>query len=295
MRGLVRLLLAGVLGCLGGCESLFFYPSKQIAHTPAELGLVYQDVRFYSADNTALTGWFLPASTQPAKATIVHVHGNAAKIGDHVWAVRWLPAAGFNVLTFDYRGFGQSEGRPGLDGAVLDVQAALAYALARPDVDPDRLVVFGQSLGGALSLYQVAHSPLRARIRALVVDSTFAGYRQIASEKLAESWLTWPVQWLPEWVLSDRLAPRGAVSTIAPVPLLLVHGTADTVVPARHSEQLYALAGSPRQLWLLPGVPHTAAFELAVNRRRLLDWLDQALALPVSTPPAASAPPVTLR
>lgn len=270
--------VALMLLTLSGCESLFFFPSRTIAHTPAELDLRYEDVRFQSDDGVWLGGWFLPAIGGKARATVVHVHGNAANIGEHVWAARWLPAAGYNVLTFDYRGYGSSDGSPDIAGAQRDISAALAYVRSRPDVPPGRLVVFAQSLGGALAIHNIAHSPYRNEIRVLIVDSAFSSYQRIAGEKLAGHWLTWPLQWLPQLLISDRFAPDAAVAAITPIPLLLIHGTGDQVVPSHHSEQLYERAASPKRLWLLPNVSHTAGLELPANRSRLLALLDSLLA-----------------
>lgn len=273
LRGL---LLGALLLTLGGCESLFFFPSRQLQHTPAELNLQYQDVLFDAADGTRLHGWFLPAQG-PAKGTVLHLHGNAVNIGEHVWAVRWLPAAGYQVLTFDYRGYGQSAGAPSLAGAQQDIDAAFNYLQSRADVDPQRLLVLAQSLGGAMGVYNLAHSRWREQVRLLVVDSAFSSYQGIAREKMAGSWLTWPLQWLPDLLLSDEYAPQQAVAALAPLPVLFIHGTGDAVVPAHHSEQLYAAAGTPKALWLLPNVPHTAGLELPPNRTRLLAMFDKTL------------------
>ena len=259
---------------LTGCESLFFFPSRQLQHTPAELSLQYQDVFFAAADGTQLHGWFLPAQGA-VKGTVLHLHGNAANIGDHVWAVRWLPAAGYQVLTFDYRGYGRSQGGPSLAGAQQDIDAALGFLLQRSDVAPKQVVVLAQSLGGAMGIYNLAHSPWRNQVRLLVVDSAFSSYQGIAREKMAGLWLTWPLQWLPFLLLSDDYAAQQSVARLTPIPVLFIHGTGDEVVPAHHSEQLYAAANSPKTLWLLPNVPHTAGLELLPNRARLLAMLEQ--------------------
>ncbi len=264
---------------LTGCESLFFFPSKQLQHMPTELGLQYQDVSFAAADGTQLHGWFLPAQGV-LKGTVLHLHGNAANIGDHVWAVRWLPAAGYQVLTFDYRGYGSSQGQPSLAGAQQDIDAALGVLLQRADVEPKQVVILAQSLGGAMGIYNLAHSPWRRQVKLLVVDSAFSSYQGIAREKMAGWWLTWPLQWLPYLLLSDRYAAQDAVAELSPMPLILIHGSGDQVVPAHHSEQLYAAAGAPKELWLLPNVPHTAGLELPANRQRLLAMMARALGAP---------------
>ena len=146
--------------------------------TPGKFGLAYEPVHFASEDGTGLYGWFLPARGEAA-ATVLFLHGNAENISTHIASVAWLPARGFNVFLFDYRGYGASGGKPTLAGAQHDTEAAMQVLLLRADIDRSRIVVFGQSLGGALAAYYVAHARSRDAIRALVSDSAFQlpGYR----------------------------------------------------------------------------------------------------------------------
>src|SRR6185436_16605310 len=133
---------------------------------------------------------------------------------------------------------------------------AMRALLARPDVDPQRIVVFGQSLGGALAIHYVAHSPQRANVRALAVDSAFSDYRSIGREKLAGSLLTWPFQWLPWLLIDNDYSPLAGVKAVSPIPLLLIHGDSDPVVPAEHSRRLYEAAAEPKELLIVPGAAH---------------------------------------
>ena len=120
---------------LAGCiERMFFYPDSATYTTPAQLGVRAEDVQIVTADGSRLHGWFLPAVGN-AKGTVLHLHGNAANVSNHLPLVSWLPARGYNVLMVDYRGFGRSQGKPSLDGIVDDAAAALAYLRTRPDVD----------------------------------------------------------------------------------------------------------------------------------------------------------------
>src|SRR5690606_31944598 len=109
-------------------------------------------------------------------------------------------------------------------------------------------------------------------IRALVVESAFSSPRAIAQEKLAGFWLTWPFQWLPRLTLSDAYSPLGAVARVSPIPLLLVHGEEDDIVPIAHAERLYEAAPEPKELWRVPG-GHIQAFRTEPMRHRLVTWL----------------------
>jgi hypothetical protein len=152
--------------------------------------------------------------------------------------------------------------------------------LARKDVDPDRVVVLGQSLGGAIAIYNVAHSPYRRHIRALVVESAFASYRQITREKLADFWLTWPLQWPLSWTVSDEYNPSVAVAGVSPIPLLIIHGDRDSIVPVDHGKRLFELAQEPKQLWIVSGGGHIQAFQHQSYRDRFVNYLMAVLSKP---------------
>jgi fermentation-respiration switch protein FrsA (DUF1100 family) len=264
---------------LAGCTHLFFYPMRELVQTPQRLGLAYEDVEFRAQDGVKLHGWFLPAQGR-ALGTVLFAHGNAENISTHIASVAWMPARGFNVFLFDYRGFGASEGTPSLEGAQRDIDAALRTVLARGDVDKERVVVFGQSLGGALTAYFVAHTPLRASVRALVIESAFSDYTEIAREKLAASWLTWLFQWLAFVAVDNRFSPLPSMQDISPIPLLVIHGKEDRIVPPVHARRLYNAAREPKELWLVPGAGHIQATHLAAERERLTAYLRKVLAEP---------------
>lgn len=271
MRSLTALLAACVLA---GCTHVFFQPSSVLVATPGLYGIDYQPVELRAADGTGLFAWFMPARGD-AKATVLYLHGNAENISTHFANVAWMPAAGFNVLALDYRGYGGSDGRPSLAGVQLDIDAAMRTLLERADVDPQRIIIFGQSLGGALAIYYAAHSQYRNHVRAVIADSAFADYRLVAREKMADLFLTWPFQWLPKFTVDDDYSPRAAVAAISPIPLLLIHGERDSIVPPHHSQILYDAAHEPKELWDIPDAGHIQALRTAAVRKRLAEFLQR--------------------
>jgi fermentation-respiration switch protein FrsA (DUF1100 family) len=260
---------------LSGCAGMFFYPQKELLRTPDKIGIQYEDVSFASSDGTHLHGWFLPARQQ-AKGTVVFFHGNAENISTHIGAVYWLPAEGYNVFLFDYRGYGLSAGHATIRGVHEDARAALQYVHDRADVDPQRLVLFGQSLGGAIAIYTAATAGIP--LAAVVVESAFADYRKIMREKLADFFLTWPLQWPLSYTVTDRYSPLRVVADLK-VPLLIIHGDADKVVPVEHAYDLYKAATGDKTLWIVKGGGHTAAFgaNRLEYRPRLLSYLEKKL------------------
>ena len=240
---------------LAGCiERMFFYPDSATYTTPAQLGVRAEDVRIVTADGSRLHGWFLPVVGN-AKGTVLHLHGNAANVSNHLPLVSWLPARGYNVLMVDYRGFGRSEGKPSLDGVVDDAAAALAYLRTRPDVDATRLIMFGQSIGGATALRLLARDARGVRLG--VIDSAFASYRGIARDATAGGPLA-PIAALTVGVLpGPDKDPITALKSIR-VPLIFVHGARDTIIPAVNSEKLHAAAAGS-QHWNVPDAMHIMA------------------------------------
>jgi len=240
---------------LAGCiERFFFYPDSVRYSTPAEFGVRAEDVAITSSDGTRLHGWFLPASGA-AKGTVLHLHGNAGNVTNHLPLVAWLPARGYNVLMLDYRGFGQSEGKPTLDGIVDDALAALAYLRARPGVDGERIVVFGQSLGGATALRMLARDSRGVRLA--IIDSSFPSYRGIARDATAGGVLAPVAALVAPTLPGPDKDPVTALKSVR-VPLIFMHGTRDSVIPHANSDALHAAAPGS-QLWKFPDAEHIAA------------------------------------
>jgi uncharacterized protein len=265
---LVALLLAGCV------ERLFFYPDSAQYTRPEQYGLQHEDVFFTAADGSRLHGWWLPAKGA-ALGSVLHLHGNAANVSNHLPLVAWLPAAGFNVLMLDYRGFGRSQGRPTLDGVVDDAAAALAYLRTRPGVDGGRLIVLGQSLGGAPALRLLARDG--DGVRLAVIEAAFASYRGIARDAAMQSVVLAPL--VP--IAAPALPPTSddPVTALARlrVPLLLVHGTDDEVIPFRHGEQLAAAAPAGTPFVRVDGARHMESLSRADVQRRVLDAMVAAV------------------
>jgi alpha-beta hydrolase superfamily lysophospholipase len=146
-----------------------------------------ENVWFNSADGTRLHGWFFRAGLKPELATIVYFHGNGGNISDVSWVGQWYAKRGFNVLLFDYRGYGASEGNAGAEsGLYADGDAAVAFVVDEKGVSPRKLVLHGQSLGTAV----VADVASRREVGAVILESGFSSASSVASSALP---------WLPRW------------------------------------------------------------------------------------------------
>ena len=276
---------------LGGCNSIFFQPDRIRYYLPDQFGLIAEDVYFPSADGTQLTGWFLPAQGTP-RGTIVYFHGNAANISNHLVQVRWLPPAGYSVFIFDYRGYGVSSGEPSREGLIQDGVAAIDYVRSRKDVNPRRLVVYAQSLGGTVGLSALARAGT-AGVRAVVVESGFGSYREEARLFMDDHWFTWPFQYPVAYLfISDDHRGYDALPALARVPLLVIASTGDRTVPIEASRRLFeAFPGTDKTFWTVKGLPHVAMFvrDGSPWRPRLLAYLADKLGPPPAAGSAAQA------
>jgi dipeptidyl aminopeptidase/acylaminoacyl peptidase len=276
----VRLaVLAGIVAAvrLTGCmERLFYHPT--VGPTPAASHM--EEVWFESRDGTRLFGWWIPAKGRaegegPAP-TILHLHGNAGNIRDHVWFTQHLPPAGFNVFIFDYRGYGQSApGRLRRANLLHDAHGALDLVLRRKDVDPARVAVYGQSLGAAIGIALMAE---RKEIAAGVFESPFASWRGVAASVIGgdpPGVLAKSLAWL---FISDSHSPAKAICTIDR-PILLLHGDADEIAPVSHSRLLAeANAGHCKALIFEGGQHNTLKDSHPEAAGEMIEFLTGALA-----------------
>lgn len=269
------LILLWVSGCANG---LFYHPNNTEYMNPSDSGLIYEDVTFASKDGTRLHGWFIPAKG-PAWATVIHYHGNAANITAHLKCVSWLPYHGCNVLMFDYRGYGSSEGRPFRRGVFEDSMAALDYALSRNDVDRDRIVLLGQSLGGANAI-AVAAVAGDAAVRAVVVDSSFYSYRTIVRDKIGQipvlGWFKWPLSYV---MATDSFHSGDLIASLSRIPVLILHGTDDKVIPYPHGQMLYDRAREPKIFLTVDGGKHISSLTAQgyIYQPKILEFFRQAV------------------
>jgi fermentation-respiration switch protein FrsA (DUF1100 family) len=235
---------------------LIYLPAPRAVPPAAALLPGAEEVSFPTEDGLRLDGWFLPAAAAGRGPAVLVCNGNAGNRSLRAPLAAALARAGLAVLLFDYRGYAANPGRPTEPGLAADARAAAAYLAGRPEVDPARLVYFGESLGAAVALRLATERPPAA----LVLRSPFWSLAEVG--RVHYPWL--PVSLL----LADRYDAAGRVGRLA-APLLVVAGERDRIVPAAHSRRLFDAAPQPKRFVLLAGADHNDLDLLAGPR--LLD------------------------
>lgn len=238
---------------------LIYYPEigRNGIAAPDSVGLVYETVELKTADGENLHGWFVPAPE--ATATVLFFHGNAGNISNRMEYLLMFHRLGYNTLIIDYRGYGQSSGAPSEKGTYRDAEAAWQYLTEQKNIAPSRVVLFGESLGGAVASWLAA----REKPAVLVLASAFTSVPDMA----AEIYPFLPVRLLSlfEYNTEDHL--RAVTS-----PVFVAHSRKDEIVPFAHGKALYDSAPEPKQFLELQGGHNTG---LIFMREEWVSALDE--------------------
>jgi fermentation-respiration switch protein FrsA (DUF1100 family) len=222
-----------------------------------------QDVIFTADDGVVLRGWFVPGDSGPARFTLIHFNGNAGHRGMRAPVAATFARHGIATLLFDYRGYGDNEGRPFEEGLARDARAALTYLRSRSDVDVNRFIYYGESLGAAVALRLATEG---APPRALILRSPFTSLSDIGRHHYPFL----PVRWL----LRDRYPSLERATRVAS-PTLVIAGDRDRVVPLEQSRRVYDAIAGRKHFVVIAGSDHNdeALFTGSELVREVLDFV----------------------
>ena len=218
-----------------------YHPDREMIARPTELGRPFEDVSFTAADGVRLHGWFFPAHADSPRAQLVVLlcHGNGGNISYRLDHYRAILETGVSLFTFDYRGYGRSDGRPGEQGTYLDAQAAYQW-LTEKGFKGDGIIALGESLGGGVAAELATHEPLSG----LILQSTFTSVPDVGAEIFP---------WLPVRLLGTiQYNVRGKLPRLH-IPVMIMHSPADTLIRFSHGQKNFAAANEPKVFWELAG------------------------------------------
>jgi fermentation-respiration switch protein FrsA (DUF1100 family) len=241
-------------------QPTFLYcPVREVLYTPDELGMDFEDVVFKTDDGLHLNGWYIPAEN--SQFTVLFCHGNGGNIMHRLDSMNIFYKLGLNCFIFDYRGYGNSEGKPGEDGTYLDAEAAYEWLTKEKKISPNDIIIFGRSLGGSIAT-QLAS---KVQTRALIIESTFTSYVDIGRK-------FYPY-------MPVRLFARFGYRTMDYIkdvhcPVMIIHSRSDDIVPFEFGLELYEVANEPKEFVEIFG-SHNEGFLVSgeIYKKAWIEWL----------------------
>lgn len=238
-----------------GQSNMVFMPSKDILETPKSIGLKFEDIQLTTKDNINLSAWFVPAQDNNSigQGVILFCHGNGGNISNRLSYLPIFKDLGFATFLFDYRGYGKSEGQPSEVGTYQDVEAVWQYLTQERKIPSQRIIIYGESLGGAIASYiaqTTATKNPQNSPAGLILASTFTSI----SDRAAELYPFLPIRLLSKFSYNsiERL-PK------IKIPMLIIHSTDDEIIPFHHGEKNFQVANIPKKLVKLRG-DHNGSF-----------------------------------
>jgi uncharacterized protein len=273
---------AAVVGLRVSEKGLVYHPAERRVQPPPS-GLHVREVAFPSEDSTRLTAWIVPAVQADSSGYWLLVcHGNYGNIGYGQRPVfyEFVRAAGLSLLAFDYRGFGASAGSPSEQGLYADARASYHFLTDSLRVPPDRIILFGHSLGSGVAIELATEVPAAA----LVVEGAYTSVPARGQE-------LYP--WFPVMQIATQRFPSIDRIARVHVPVLFLHSPEDEIIPFVHGRRLYAAANEPRRFVPVRG-GHMDAFEVDSGTYfGAITDLVRSLPHAAPTPAAPAAAPVT--
>ncbi len=235
-------------------------PSHPVQATPAEVGLAFAPLKLKTADGETLDAWFIPAPG--ARRTLLYLHGNGGYIGHRFDPIDVFHRLGLNILIFDYRGYGASTGSPNEAGTYADALAAWSYLTQTLHIPPREIILFGESLGGAVAAWLAERHPPGG----VILYASFTSIEDMAR-------LVYPA--FPARLLVRYRYDTRAYLANVHAPLLILHSPQDEIIPFSQGQALFQAANEPRRLLELRGGHNDA---LLVSRdvyaRGVAEFLD---------------------
>jgi fermentation-respiration switch protein FrsA (DUF1100 family) len=237
-------------------HNIVYIPSRHLGATPDLVDLTYETVMLNAEDGTRIFGWYLPR--ERSRATLLFLHGNAGNISHRLSTLSLLHDLGLSVLIIDYRGYGESEGKPSESGIYMDAEAAWRYLTKDRGVPANEILIHGRSLGGAVAAYLASRNPAQG----VILESTFTSAEEMAAELYP--WL--PTRWLTRLDYNTRKRLSGIQ-----MPLMIIHSPADEIIPFEQAEALYQAGNPPKRFLQLSGSHNYGFMENADKYRQGLN------------------------
>jgi hypothetical protein len=226
-----------------------YFPDKELEYTPKILNLNFENIYLKTQDRVEIHGWFIPSSK--ANYTLLFCHGNAGNIAHRLEKISIFHNLGLNIFIFDYRGYGESKGRPSEKGLYLDLNCVYDYLVNQRKIPSKKIILYGESLGSAVVIDLASYK----KIGGIILEGSFSSGKDLAKE-------IYP--FLPSFFFSDKFNSLSKINKID-APKLFIHSKDDEIIPIKYAKKLFYHAKEPKYFVEIEG-DHNGAFVISKDK-----------------------------
>ncbi|MCB1176949.1 MAG: alpha/beta hydrolase [Leptospiraceae bacterium] len=247
-------------------SSVFYYPDKKTYILPEQLGLYKEDILLTAKDGVKLHLLRIYKHNQEndKNTVIFQFHGNAQNLSSHFSILSWLVDEGYELFSYDYRGYGKSGGSPNPKDINSDSILALIHVIDYCKKNNKKLIIYGQSLGGAISVRAFREIEDRNNIILFILEGTFPSYRMV-SKTILQKILPFPIPYIASFFVDSSYSSENYIKNISPIPLFVIHEKGDPVVPFSNGREVFRLGKEPKIFWELNSDGHISWMEYGRN------------------------------
>lgn len=275
MKKITKLSLILFVFLISGCEKYFFYPQKVLYYMPETCKYAPENLIVETDKGKLLHGWYFKTNVKKPKGTIFFLHGNSNNISTESVGMLWVIDKGYNLLTFDYRGYGLSQGKPNIEGVLYDGLEFVDAIMKDNKVDKKNLIIHGQSLGGAVASHIAAFSPYADKFKVLILESTFTSWKSVSKEIASKNFLTWAWQYPISWGITGKYSSLENLKASKIKNTIIIHSKKDNMIGYKNAESLFEISHEPKVILSDDFSSHAAIMQNPRIQKEYMEYLDK--------------------
>ncbi|MCB1142806.1 MAG: alpha/beta hydrolase [Leptospiraceae bacterium] len=260
------------------CSNFLYSPTREKYFDPKEFGYQTSEIELKAEDGIHTYGTLITSKNQSnSKNTVILLfNGNGENQSSHFLSLVWMVDRGYDLVTYDYRGYGRSEGKPNPGDINSDVVKFIENISLYCKINRKNLILYGQSLGGAITMRALADVKDKSLIKLVIIEGSFTSYRKVARTILRKNIFP-PLHYLLSFFVTDSYSPEEKISEISPIPLIVIHETEDPIVPFENGKSIFQLANDPKQFWEVRSDGHIRWMNMGrdPNAQKFLELLNR--------------------
>jgi uncharacterized protein len=258
------------------CSNIVYNPTKETYYSPKRIGFLKRDIQMKTSDGNTITGWSIYPKSNFNNTVVLQLHGNGENQSSHFLSLVWMVNYGYELVTYDYRGYGNSTGKP--ERSLIHQDTLEFISLIHKDCvqKNKKLILYGQSMGGAIALRVIPDLKDKSRLVLVIVEGSFISYRKVVRSFL-KNIIFEPFPFLLSYLIPNQYSPEEVIDKISPLPVIVVHELEDPIVPFENGKELFKNLEQPKQFWEIRSSGHIQWMQMGRNPNaiKLIHLLNQ--------------------